>query len=343
MSKYDEFVPKPASIGTDKPDSNWRKYRHPKPVRDACKRPFLQHPIYVLSYRRASIGGGTVDVLHELTESDRELRDMMHLVVEPDEVDAYQAAHPWIRILALPERFKREYRTLDDKPEHFPKGGGPARNFAMHHAIESGAERHWLLDDNLYGYLTFYGPHGGDRTRFADMSAFGVVEKLVDGFTNMGLASHQYDYFGSATSEKNSKAHFNTRCMSSILVNHKPGIWWSGRYNEDVILSTRMLLKGWALALPKYALVLKKPRSDSKQGGGNSEIYRAGDGASRKRLTDAEVESIRERGSLDKSMMLVREFPDLFSLQRRFGRWHHKAIQPATRNLRNSVPLIRSA
>lgn len=61
------------------------------------------------------------------------------LVIEPTELESYAEHVSLERILTLP------FHDLG-------QGSIPARNWVWEHAVEAGAARHWILDDNLDGF-----------------------------------------------------------------------------------------------------------------------------------------------------------------------------------------------
>src|SRR4030066_660280 len=59
-----------------------------------------------------------------------------HIVIEPQEYDNYAAVINPAKILVLP------FSNLG-------QGSIPARNWVWEHSIGIGAQRHWILDDNI--------------------------------------------------------------------------------------------------------------------------------------------------------------------------------------------------
>src|SRR4051812_8944336 len=87
-----------------------------------------EYPVYIISKGRWE-SRLTSKALEEMNVPYR-------IVVEPQEFDQYAAViHP-DKILVLP------FSNLGF-------GSIPARNFVWDHAIQAGAERHWILDDNI--------------------------------------------------------------------------------------------------------------------------------------------------------------------------------------------------
>ena len=65
------------------------------------------------------------------------------LVIEPHQFDLYVKKYDKKYILCLP------FKDLG-------LGSIPARNWVWDHAIETGAERHWILDDNIRYIMRTY-------------------------------------------------------------------------------------------------------------------------------------------------------------------------------------------
>src|SRR5271157_1109261 len=86
------------------------------------------HPVYVISKGRAE---------SRLTSRALEkIGVQYHIVVEPQERDAYAAVIDASKILVLPL-------------SNLGQGSIPARNWVWDHAVSIGAKRHWILDDNI--------------------------------------------------------------------------------------------------------------------------------------------------------------------------------------------------
>ncbi len=138
------------------------------------------------------------------------------IVVEPQEVENYALHVPREKILALP------FSNLG-------LGSIPARNWVWEHAEKTGADRHWILDDNIDG---FYRLHDNLKVPCETGATFRAAEDFVDRYDNVALAGMQYFMFAS---RKTVIPPFvlNTRIYSCILINHKLNLpeRWRGRYN----------------------------------------------------------------------------------------------------------------
>jgi len=251
--------------------------------------PRNRYPIYVISK-------GRVDT--RLTVKALDLLSLpYHLVIEPQEEDAYRALGYGARLLILP------FSNLG-------QGSIPARNFVWEHARAAGAARHWILDDNLDG---FYRMHENRKWRVRDENPFSSIEDWVDRYVNVPMAGMQYQFFAPRR-EKHPPLRLNTRVYSCILLsNEQPepviedGWRWRGRYNEDTDLSLRILKAGYCTALFNHMLCQKMPTMQMS-GGNTEELYRL---------------SGTEDGRLLMAQSLVDQHPDVASVTWKWNRYQH--------------------
>lgn len=210
-----------------------------------------------------------------------------HIVVEPQEVPAYSAVIDPAKILVLPF-------------SNLKQGSIPARNWVWEHAIQAGAARHWILDDNIRYFWRVY---KNRKIRFGDGSPFRIAEIFVDRYENVALAGFQYATF---IPSKGSfpPCLFNTRIYSSILIDNKLPYRWRGIYNEDTDLSLRVLKDGWCTVLFNI-FVAHKTGTMRMKGGNTDELYK-GD------------------GRLRMAQSLQRQHPDIAKIFRKWGRWQHR-------------------
>src|SRR5437773_4716037 len=103
-----------------------------------------------------------------------------HVVVEPQERDAYAATVSADRLLVLP------FSNLGF-------GSIPARNWVWEHAKALGAERHWILDDNMRYVRRM--DDDGRRIVCKSGPAFAVVENFVDRYENVAIGGLAYQMF----------------------------------------------------------------------------------------------------------------------------------------------------
>jgi hypothetical protein len=253
------------------------------------KRP--QFPLYIVSKGRADT---------RLTA--RHLAGLgipYFIVVEAQEADAYRAVIEGGEVLVLDPAYQRDYDAFWKLDDGVSRGSGPARNFAWDHAIASGAEWHWCMDDNINGFFRY---HRNKKTPCTSPALFAAMEDFVLRYKNVGMAGPQYAMF--VTRKRNRWPPFvlNTRIYSCNLIRNALPMRWRGRYNEDTDLSLRVLKAKWVTVLFNAFLQWKMPTLTMK-GGNTDTIYVGG--------TDA------------KSRMICEMHPDVAQMHHRFGRPHH--------------------
>ena len=205
------------------------------------------------------------------------------LVVEPQEVHNYTEVVPSHYILTLP------FSNLG-------LGSIPARNWIWEHAKQQGAERHWVLDDNIREIRRAY---KGYRIPCSAGIALRVVEDFVDRYENIAIGGLNYLMFG----VDHPPFYLNGHVYSAMLINTNLPQRWRGRYNEDTDLCLQVLSAGWCTILVNVFLAHKMP--SMIMGGGNTdELYR-GD------------------GRLKMARSLERAWPHVVEVDRRYGRPQH--------------------
>lgn len=155
-----------------------------------------RYPVYIISKGRWE---------SRLTSKAlEELQVPYHVVVEPQEYDNYAAVIDTEKIYVLP------FSNLG-------QGSIPARNWVWGHSISIGAERHWILDDNINGFVRW---NDSKRIRMMDGSAFYIIEEFVDRYENIALAGMNYRYFGGVQTTKSfdKPILLNDRIYSCILI-----------------------------------------------------------------------------------------------------------------------------
>ena len=221
------------------------------------------------------------------------------IIVESQEFDQYAAVIDPAKILVLNPAYQRDYDTCDALGDSKSKGPGPARNFVWDHAIANGHVRHWVMDDNIRGFVRW---NHNRRINVLDAAALRCVEDFVDRYENIAMAGLAERYLPGYSN--NAKPfRLNTRIYSCNLILNDVPFRWRGRYNEDTILSLDMLKAGWCTVLFN-AILQNKITTQAMRGGNTDEFY------------------IRE-GTLAKSQMQVAVHPDVSRLVWRFNRWHH--------------------
>lgn len=256
-----------------------------------------RHPVYIISKGRWE---------SRLTSKALErIKVPYHIVIEPQEFEAYAAVIDPKKILVLP------FSNLG-------LGSIPARNWVWDHAVAAGAERHWILDDNIDGFFRL---NRNLKVPVASGTVFRVAEDFVDRYENVGIAGFHYFMFASRKC-KMPPFTLNTRVYSCILLKNDLPFRWRGRYNEDTDLSIRILKAGWSSVL-FLAFLCFKSTTMTMKGGNTDELYQ-GDG--RRKM----AESLQE------------QHPDVTKITWKWGRWqHHVDYRPFKKNaLRRKPGLI---
>lgn len=257
--------------------------RYPKPA----EKPLIpqgRYPVYVISKGR-----------WETRYTSRALDELgldYHIVVEPQEAENYAQHVDERKILTLP------FSNLG-------QGSIPARNWVWDHAVSTGATRHWILDDNLKGFIRL---NNNARRLIREENPLIPMETFADRYQNVALIGPNYDAFVPHWA-KFAPFRLNTRVYSCILINHDLPFRWRGRYNEDTDLSLRALKAGWTTVLFNAYLIFKV--QTMTMGGGNTDELYKDDG----RLKMAE--SLRE------------QHPDVVTVTTKWGRpQHHVDYSP---------------
>lgn len=227
-----------------------------------------------------------------------------HIVVEPHEFGHYSSVIDANKILVLPFM-------------NTGQGSIPARNWVWEHAISTGAERHWILDDNIgvplkTGVASFFRLNRNLKTPAGSGTIFRVAEEFVDKYENVAMAGFNYFMFASRKA-KVPPFYLNTRIYSCILLRNDLPYRWRGRYNEDTDLSLRILKDGWCTVLFNAFLCYKQPTLAMK-GGNTDELY-------------------KDDGRLKMAESLVEQHPDVARVSFKWGRpQHHVDYSPFRRN-----------
>ncbi len=210
------------------------------------------------------------------------------IVIEPQEYASYAAVINPARILILP------FSNLG-------QGSIPARNWVWEHSINEEYERHWILDDNISGFIRF---HENKRVPIQTAEGLVAMEEFVDRYENVALAGPNYRFLGGGSRSAKIPAFIpNTRVYSCILIKNDLPYRWRGRYNEDTDLSLRALKDGYCTILFN-AFKIDKIATMTMKGGNTDNLYQ-GDG----RLKMAE--SLRD------------QHPDIVTITQKWGRFQH--------------------
>jgi hypothetical protein len=246
-----------------------------------------KYPVYIISKGRWE---------SRLTSKSLESMGIDYKIcVEPSEYELYASVIDKNKIIKLPEDFSK-----------LNQGGIPVRNFVWNHSIANGHKRHWILDDNIDGFIRLT---NNMKIKVDNAATFRAIEDYCDRYENVMMAGMDYRYFANQDAVKYPYT-LNTRIYSCILLNNevdfnKIGGKWRGRYNEDTDLSIRILKAGYCTLLFKTFLCNKITTMQMK-GGNTDTIYNTGDN----RLKFAES--------------LVEQHPDIAKVVWRYERWHHE-------------------
>lgn len=238
-----------------------------------------KYPIYIISKGRWE---------SRLTSKALERMGVPYkIVVEPQEYDNYASVIDPEKILVLP------FSNLG-------QGGIPARNWVWEHSIQQGAERHWILDDNI---RAFYRLNRNRREYVGYGATFRAAEDFVDRYENVAMSGFNYTTFAQDR-EKIPPFYLNTRIYSCILLRNDLPYRWRGKFNEDTDLSIRILKDGNCTILFN-AFLIDKMQTMTYKGGNTEEVYENGD------------------ARLEFAKSLQEQHPDIVKVTWKFNRWHH--------------------
>jgi hypothetical protein len=248
------------------------------------------YPIYIPSKGRSK----TRLTMRSLDKMGLDYR----IIIEESQFNDYAATNDPAKLIILDPEYQRSYDALDGLGMSKSKGSGPARNFAWDLAIKARAPWHWVVDDNI---AYFFRLIENQHIPVADGAIFAAMESFADRFSNVSMAGPNYFMFA-PRKRKIPPIILNTRIYSCNLIRSDLPFRWSGRYNEDTILSLKMLKAGWSTILFN-AFLQNKMATQTIKGGNTSDIY--------------------GEGTLMKTQMLKAMFPDVVKTIMRFGREHH--------------------
>ena len=211
--------------------------------------------------------------------------------VEPAEYELYARKIPASQLLKLPENFSERGQASI-----------PARNWIWDRAIEEGAERYWLLDDNI---SSFYRTNLNRRIRVTTAAIFACAEDFTDRYENIAFSGFNNVGFVKARNDRIPPFYLNTRIYSMTLINTAVPYRWRGQYNEDTDICLRALKDGWC-TIQFNAFLGDKTTTMRMRGGNTDTIYNTGD----------------QRREFAES--LKRQHPDVVEVTWKFGRWHHQ-------------------
>jgi hypothetical protein len=207
-----------------------------------------------------------------------------HLVVEPQETERYIERFGTDHVLTLP------FSNLG-------KGSYPARNWVWDHSVEMGADRHWILDDNIRETRRLY---AGERIPCDSGVALRTVEDFTDRYENVAISGMNYQMFVTPTSMPFAT---NVHVYSNLLIRNDLHYRWRLRYNEDTDLCLQVLADGFSTVLVS-AFMVDKQRTMTMKGGNSDELY-------------------QEDGRLRMARSLEELWPGVVKTAWRFGRPQH--------------------
>lgn len=246
-----------------------------------------KYPVYIISKGRWESRLTSISL--------EEMGVPYHIVIEPQEFGQYADVIDPSKILVLP------FSNLG-------QGSIPVRNWVWEHSISIGAERHWVLDDNIRGFFFRHGPNSRDKV--LDGTIFRACEDFTDRYENVALSGMNYVFFAvqaPAQTSKNPPFYLNDRIYSCILINNDIPYRWRGRYNEDTDLSLRVLKDGWCTILFN-AFLCGKQTTMTMKGGNTESLYKLDN----------------EDGRLLMAQSLQHQHPDVVKITRKWGRWQHQ-------------------
>ena len=258
------------------------------------------HPVYIVSKGRSD----TMITSKSLSR----MKVPHYIVIEPQDLKDYDKALDTFNI--------RDYVTLLVAPfSNHGDGPGRARNWAWDHSISIGAEKHWVLDDNI---ADFYRLHENKRIRVESGAIFYAAEQFIDRFENVPISGFQYRFF-IAPNQKYPPYVKNTRIYSTLLISNDCKHRWRGRYNEDTDICLRVLKDG-DCTIQFNAFLQGKAATQTVKGGNTAEFYHAEGDLDKSKWRDGRLNA---EGTIKKSKMLADLHPDVARVVWRYGRWHH--------------------
>ena len=269
-----------------------------------------KYPIYIISKGRADTRL-TVKTLEHIGQPYK-------IVIEGDEYGDYAAVIDPDNILVLPSDF-RDNPVWARRCEDTGLLGGsiPARNWVWQHAKDSGAKRHWILDDNIQH---MYRLHNNKKLKMTTGTGFRVCEDFADRYEDVHMFGMNYAFFAPATT-KRPPYYWNTRVYSCICLSNEifPDFYWRGKYNEDTDLSVRIMKHGYHTFLFN-AFLCGKIASMMMKGGNTKAIYNI-DNPGERVNRDEGNENFDHRREFAES--LHKQHPDVVQITQKWGRWHH--------------------
>lgn len=241
----------------------------------------VKYPIYIVSKGRYE---NPITAKHFLKDGID-----FKIVIEPHELDGYRKTIPEKNIAVLP------FSNLG-------LGSYPARNWCWDDSLKNGYSKHFLFDDNIYGFARL---NEGLRKKCHSLEALITLQDFTERFSNVGISGYNYSMFVGRFITK--PFFINTHVYSGMLINNKIPFRWRLKYNEDVDLCLQVLHAKWC-TINLNAFVINKVSTTAKLKGGNqTELYKNND-PGKKYL---------------KASVLKEVWPQYAEIKYRFGRPHH--------------------
>lgn len=212
------------------------------------------------------------------------------IVIEPQEFENYSSVIDKKKILVLP------FSNLG-------QGSIPARNWVWEHSISIGAEKHWILDDNIDGFFRF---NNNLKVMVDNPATFCAAEDFTDRYKNVKISGMNYFMF--APRKTNPPPYYlNTRIYSCILLSNDLKFRWRGKYNEDTDLSIRILKEGFCSIL--FNTFLCRKITTMTMGGGNTDVL------------------YKQNNEMDGRYLMAKslkdQHPEIVKITQKWGRYQH--------------------
>ena len=296
-----------------------------------------KYPIFIISYNRAK---------NHLTAKHLASWGVKHyMVVHKDQLADYkkymtEEMKTYTTFLEFDDSYKFKYETCDNIPHSVKNAGsGAERNFAWDYAKDVlKTKAHWLMDDNMGFYYiagitakNVYVRKSCNKDVFYKLFKNG--EDFFDRYSNLMMIELTASEM--CISKMRVSYALNTRCFSCNLIWNDMPIRWRGRYNEDVILSTDIMVAGYCIASYRGG-VLKHKQSTRNAIGGNHAVQK-GD----KNALYADGFNYKY-SSVDKTNLLIKVYPKYYRKVIKYGRVHHEYNRKALATLIDKLKLHKA-
>lgn len=292
-----------------------------------------KYPIFIISYNRAK---------NHLTAKHLASWGVKHyMVVHKEQLDDYKKymtpeMKEYTTFLEFDDSYKLKYETCDNIPHSIKNAGsGAERNFAWDYSIKLGAKAHWLMDDNMGFYYVkgitaanVYVRKSCDKENFWNL--FKKGEEFFDRYSNLMMIELAASEM--CISKMRVAYALNTRCFSCNLIWNEMPIRWRGRYNEDVILSTDVMVAGYCIASYRGGVLKHKQSTRSAVGGNHA--TKKGD------QNSLYADGFNYKySSVDKTNLLIKVYPKYYRKVIKYGRVHHEYNRKALATLISPLKL----